>query len=222
MKTALALFAAVAAIASMAGSAASAAVLDNFNRPDSSTLGPGWTQQAGTSGIVGDQAFGSNQSLATFNGGSGDTVSFDISNPTNSTSYVAAVLGWGSAYDYFVKVQNNGGSAFDTYSFGTGNNSDVTFTDLSGSFTSAHVVVSVIGTLATLDIFPNVGAEQIYTFNYGPGLSGGGIGLGFYGGANADNFGAGAVPEPATWALMLAGFAGLGLALRRRAKPATA
>ncbi|NUR45336.1 MAG: PEP-CTERM sorting domain-containing protein [Sphingomonas sp.] len=30
------------------------------------------------------------------------------------------------------------------------------------------------------------------------------------------------VPEPATWALMLLGFGGVGLALRRRRKPALA
>lgn len=32
----------------------------------------------------------------------------------------------------------------------------------------------------------------------------------------------GAVPEPATWALMLAGFGGIGYAMRRRRKPGTA
>jgi hypothetical protein len=31
-----------------------------------------------------------------------------------------------------------------------------------------------------------------------------------------------AVPEPATWALMLLGFGGIGLAMRRRRRPALA
>lgn len=37
-----------------------------------------------------------------------------------------------------------------------------------------------------------------------------------------DNLAIGAVPEPATWALMLLGFGGIGLAMRRRRKPALA
>jgi len=213
-------------LALTAGSAAFGATLDDFNRPDSSTLGPGWTQQAGTSGIVGDQAFGSQQSLATLNGGTGNMVSFDISNATARSGYVAAVLGWGSAFDYFVKVQdNNGDSVFDTFAFGASNNSDVTFNFLTRTFTAAHVVVSVVGTLATLDITPNVGDEQVYTHSYGPGLSGGAIGLGFFGDSHADNFGGAAVagvPEPAAWALMLLGFGGLGAALRSRRRLALA
>jgi hypothetical protein len=223
------------ALALTAGSTAFAATLDDFNRPDSATLGPGWTQQAGSAGIVGGQAFseGTQQSLATFNGGTGNTVSFDISNPTDTDGYVAAVLGWGSAFDYFVKVQANSGNqvagddaVFNTFSFGHGNNFDDTFDLLSSNFTAAHVVVSVVGTLATLDITPNVGAEQIYTHNYGPGLSGGAIGLGFDFDPHADNFGGaavnGGVPEPASWALMLLGFGGLGAALRARRRLALA
>jgi hypothetical protein len=34
-----------------------------------------------------------------------------------------------------------------------------------------------------------------------------------------DNLWIGAVPEPASWALMLLGFAGIGVAMRRRRKP---
>lgn len=217
----------------MAGSAALAAPLDDFNRPDASTLGPGWTQQVGTSGIVGDQAFGSMLSLATFNGGTGNTVSFDISNPSAADGYIAAVLGWGSTFDYFVKVQAETSSQipgegpfFNTFSFGHDNNVDDTFDLLSSPFTTAHVMVSVVGTLATLDITPDVGAEQIYTHSYGPGLSSGNsIGLGFDGPSHADNFGGaatGGVPEPASWTLMLLGFGGLGAALRTRRRPALA
>jgi hypothetical protein len=37
-----------------------------------------------------------------------------------------------------------------------------------------------------------------------------------------DNLAINPVPEPATWALMLLGFGGIGMALRRRRKPALA
>ncbi len=37
-----------------------------------------------------------------------------------------------------------------------------------------------------------------------------------------DNLAIGAVPEPATWAMMLLGFAGIGVSLRRRRKPVLA
>jgi PEP-CTERM motif len=43
-----------------------------------------------------------------------------------------------------------------------------------------------------------------------------------YNAFEVDNFVIGAVPEPATWALMLLGFGGIGVAMRRRRKPALA
>jgi hypothetical protein len=199
--------------------AAQSAVLDNFNRADAATLGSGWTQQSGTSSILSNQATGTSGSLATFNGGSGNMVSFDIADVGAGTQYIAAVLGYGTGNNYFIKVQNNGGSAFDTYGFYTGNNGGGgPFGSLTSSFTSAHVDVSVVGAVATLTITPNVGAVQTYTNNYGSAYTGTGIGLGFYGAALADNFadGPSAVPEPATWALMLTGFGLAGVALRRR------
>lgn len=209
------------AVVALYASAASAAVLDDFNRADSGSLGSGWTQQAGSSGISGNQAFGNSGSLATFNGGTGDTVSFDLYDHGESTQYGAAVIGWGSGFSYFIKVQNNGGGVgFDTYGFYTGNNGGGLFGFLATpGFTSAHVTASLVGSLATLTIDPNVGAQQVYTHDYGIAFSGGGTGLGFYGDARLDNFGSGgvaSVPEPTTWALMLGGFGLAGVALRRR------
>lgn len=73
----------VAAIG-LTASSASGQVSDNFNRPDAPTLGPNCTQQAGSSGITGNQATGSNASLATYNGGTGNEVSFDLFNPLST------------------------------------------------------------------------------------------------------------------------------------------
>jgi hypothetical protein len=202
---------------------AQAAILDTFNRADAGTLGPNWTQQAGTSSISNNQATGSNQALATFNGGSGNAVSFDLGSAGAGVQYIAAVLGYGAGNNFFIKVQSNSNSgSFDRYGFYTGNNGGGFFASLSNSFQSAHVDVSYVGTIATLTITPNVGSVQTYTNDYGFTPGGTGIGLGFYGQALADNFADGviaeAVPEPASWALMIAGFGLAGAAMRRRRK----
>jgi hypothetical protein len=203
------------------GSAANAAVIDDFNRADAGTLGSGWTQQVGTSSISGNQATGTNLSLATYNGGSGNTVSFDVTDVGTSTQYIAAVLGYGTGDNYFIKVQNNGGTqGFGNYAFYSGNNGGGFFGTLSSPFLTGHVEASFVGTLATLMITPTGGPVQTYTNTYGAAPTGTGIGLGFFGAALADNFGGAAipsgVPEPETWALMILGFGLVGGAMRRR------
>jgi opacity protein-like surface antigen len=65
--------------------------------------------------------------------------------------------------------------------------------------------------LAGLGYDPN--ANNTYSVN----LSAGGHSLTTYA-----VIGTGAVPEPATWAMMLLGFAGIGLTMRRKRKPALA
>jgi hypothetical protein len=79
----------------------------------------------------------------------------------------------------------------------------------------ASVMQTVLGssnslTLNTGTLMAGVTYRFLYTFNAG---SGGGTVSG-----NA-SFLQSAVPEPATWALMLIGFGGIGVAMRRRRKP---
>lgn len=204
----------------MAASTVHASVSDDFNRPDALTLGPNWTTQAGTVGIMNSQAFGYGLSYASYNGASSNFVSFDISLVGGGTSYIAGMLGLGGVDNAFIKVQNNGGLSrqFDSYAFYTNNNGNGTFATLTSPFDTAHVEISMVGYLATLKITPNVGGVQTYTHSYV--LSGTGVGLGFYGDARADNFstaaGLSTVPEPAAWGLMLIGFGLAGFAVRGR------
>ena len=207
------------ALAMLGAQSASAVVLDNFDRANAGNLGSGWTQQVGTSFIDGNQAGGSNLSLATFNGATGNTISFDASLTGEGTGYLAAVFGYGSGSNFFIKVQQNGGNAgFNTIGFYTGNNNSAQFGSLGYSFATGSIVASYVGNVATVRITPTGDVTHVHSFNYGftPGSSS--IGLGFFGVGRADNFGNGlsAVPEPATWGMMILGFGVMGAAMRRR------
>ena len=71
----------------------------------------------------------------------------------------------------------------------------------------------------------DVNSNPIVTLNFDSSIQNdiGGLKLiSQYNSFEVDNFVIGAVPEPATWALMLLGFGGIGLAMRRRRKPALA
>jgi hypothetical protein len=77
-----------------------------------------------------------------------------------------------------------------------------------GTDTAYGAGLSVYTTLDPLfSVAPGTPKAELYSFTFSPGA---GNGL------------TAAVPEPATWAMMLFGFAGLGLAGRRHARPAPA
>lgn len=200
----------------VAASLASAAILDDFNRPDASTLGPNWTVVAGGAGIVGNRAYGlSDLSLVVYNGASASSAFVDVYNTGTGLQYAALVLGYsGVNSNYFIKVQNqSGGTQFGNYAFYYGNNGGGgTFAALNTPFSSGRIWATYSGTTAWLYIDSNFDgiADQQYSHVYGSAVSGSGIGLGFYGATQVDNFGAGEpvfgeIPEPATASLVLAG-----------------
>ena len=225
----------IGAALAIAASGAANAQTDDFNRPDAATLGDSWTPQVGGLSILSnmaiktDQAFGT--ALATLNGSGGTSISFDLFAGSAATQFGAVVFGWnGSPDNYFIKVQaNSGGSAFDTFGFyrGVNDSTDGLFGTLSTSFTQASVTASYVGTLATLTINPLGGPQQVYNFDYGTGPTGTTNGLAIFGTSRVDNYatglapGQGGVPEPATWALLILGFAGIGAALRMQMRHQT-
>ena len=98
-------------------------LLDNFNRPDG-PIGPMWTEQTGTTSVASNRAIGTNRSLATFNGGSGDVAGMDVFNHSSlGLQYAALVLRYADLNNnLFFKVQNQGGTGFNKGACYYGNN----------------------------------------------------------------------------------------------------
>lgn len=214
------------AVLLFAASVAYADILDNFNRPDSPTLGPNWTVQNGGAEIYSltARASGASQSfnLVTYNGVSSNNAFVDVYSMDSSLAYIALDIAYlDVSNNYFIKVQNQGGGAsgFNYAAFYYGNNGPTgDFFLLNSPFTSGQITASFLGTIATLSIDSNFDgiADQTYTFDYGISTGGTGIGLGLYGTAQADNFGTSAVPEPGSMLLLGTGLLGVAGAIRRK------
>lgn len=125
-------------------------------------------------------------------------------------------------------------NAFDLYVFEVGPNVEDTTVDLSIDGLTWLSVGSVTGSTRGIDI-DAFGYDASSAFRYVrliDVVNEGGTGNGGSVGADIDALGAistrpftpptGGVPEPSTWAMMLLGFAGLGAALRRVRREATA
>jgi hypothetical protein len=132
----------------------------------------------------------------------------DVYNVGTGLQYAAIVLGYSSeSSNYFIKVQNqSGGTQFGNYAFYYGNNggSGGIFANLNEGFSSARIWASYSGTTAWLYIDSNFDGnpDQQYSYTYGSPVSGSGVGLGFYGASQVDNFGVGEmaeIPEPGSF-----------------------
>lgn len=208
-------------------SLAPAGIIDDFNRPDANTLGPNWTVVAGGAMITGNRAAALNNTqypnMVVYSGLTASSAFVDVYSVGNDLQYVALVLGYSSASaNYFIKVQNQDwDTSFERYAFYFGNNGGGLFAYLSQPFASGRISATFSGNTAYLYIDTNFDGipEQVYSHTYATPVTGSGVGLGFYGAAQADNFGVGEfemIPEPGSWALVTLGLGALGLLRHRR------
>ncbi|MBE3134896.1 MAG: PEP-CTERM sorting domain-containing protein [Acidobacteria bacterium] len=226
---AAAMVAAALAVALVAGSAAGGIiVVDDFNRPDDSYMGPDWIERFSDFRIennevrtlAGDTA--QSPALATLVGfGAADCaleVTARYEGPARPT-YVALVARYADNENcVFVKVQdNNEDGYYDLAWFYWGNNSLVPlvadYWEYLDAFTDARLTLALAGETLVLTIdtdFDGSPEEVVTRYNIPDG--GLGVGLGGYNDAALDDFVA--LPEPATLALAAAG--ACGLAARRR------
>jgi len=197
----------------------SATLLDTFDRPDAPNLGLNWAAQFGNAEVINQRAKGldGGQALLTYAGYSSTSISTDLFVGTGDLEYVALVLGYKDLdNNYFIKIQDQDSSGlFGYYAFYYGNNGSGLFTTLSAPFVSGNITATLSGTTVTLVVLPTNAAAQVYRHDYGVGSGGSGIGLGFFGSAQADNF-VDSAPEPSTIVLICAGVAGLVISERLR------
>lgn len=171
-------------------------ILDDFNRADG-PIGPSWTVQAGAFNVVSQAAQGGATALATFNGGTGNTLEADVEVTGTATQYTGLVLGYADlSNNYFLKVQQqDGGGTFDHAACYFGNNGGgfgLGFFPLNAPFKTAHMKVVLSGTTVTMTFSKIDGGAgaQTYTCDGAPATGGTGIGISGYdaGFARLDNF----------------------------------
>jgi len=181
--------------------------LDSFDRPDSATLGPKWTQQEATIGIESFAATNplATEGLATLTGASASQACLDIHANGKAVQYAAIVLGYKDPKNnIFIKVQQSGATGmFDTAYIYYGNNGNNNTVWVGGTFpltpfTQARIHAALVGTEVVLEIDTNLDnvADQTFRAPEVPIASlGSGIGVGSYGHALMSNFATAAGPS---------------------------
>jgi hypothetical protein len=194
---------------------------DDFNRPDSSDLGPDWAEQNGDFRVESGRARSSlgfgGEDLMTVNGfsSSNPVLSMDVAyDGAPRVSYAALVSLYSDLNNnIFVKVQDNDSTGdFERVFFYYGNNSIVGWPGMTGGgtldivapFQQARIESSIVGDTVTLTIDRDFNGtpETILSRGGIPAVGlGTGVGVGGFDNASLDNFLA--VPEPAS--VMLTG-----------------
>jgi hypothetical protein len=182
-------------------------VLDDFNRPVGSPLGPNWTEQAESWSIQGQKAThgASTPALATYNGASSPEACIDVTRSGDALQYGGVVLNYASVTDSrFVKVQaDTNHPKFDTAFFYVGNGSGASGTPNAVAlvpFAAARLDVKESGDVVTVEVDSNFDGipDQTASSTLPAAGSGTGIGMNGYGGALLDNFAVPAADAPSS------------------------
>jgi hypothetical protein len=208
-------------------------LLDDFNRPDSTDMGPNWNEISADFQIISGRAHGMDLGSMIYVGQTSNSVSVDVYSTSSADDYGAIVLGFANTSNsLYIKIQSQDDiQGFEAVGFYFGDNGtnngawSESFFDPGAfsNFHSAHMNVALAGNVVTLSLdtdFDSVYDIAISRGSVPLGLLGSGIGLGGWtSAAGIDNFSIGDVPEPTTIALWALGAIGLPR-LRRRMKHA--
>jgi hypothetical protein len=230
MKSAFLTLASAGAIALVAAVPAQAVVIESF---DSGSYGAAWTLDGTptiTAGAAHDGAFGvednnfawAYRTDVTVN--NGDTLSAWV-RPGGSRFYLGFGASAGGASS-FVIAPNTGELIFqNNVGYGFSNTTATGFSFTQGKWYLASVTLgpSTVGTLYDSDGTTVLGSLVATGLVNG---AGGGVAVRSFGGVSFDTISlsssSGAVPEPASWALMIVGFGLVGVSMRRRKAVAAA
>jgi len=140
-------------------------------------------------------------------------ITFDTNNAAagTSTSFIDFVESYDSLAVFSVTTATNPASTVTLLNVLTGQSLTLFPTDTGTYGGSAG---SSTGSTFALNLSANLAANTWYRFVYSANMATAGNVSG-----TASFYTQSAVPEPATWGLMLLGFGGMGLALRRRRRP---
>ena len=177
-------------------------ILDDFNRSNSTNMGPYWTEQAGDFSITSQVATSTNTSLMTYNKSIGEHLCVDvIHNGISSVQYVALVSGYADLNNnVFVKIQNNVATGtYDRVYFYFGNNgsNNIAWNNtgsetISAAFSSARMTTHLVGDTITVEFdtdFDGIPDQTYARDGINTTLIGSKAGLGGYGNPLMDNFG---------------------------------
>ena len=198
------LLASTGLLAGVMSSAAAAEVFyDDFGRPDSTDLGPDWSEVATSDLAIQNQQLTnptSSHAAAVAVGIESDAVGADVFAAPGALRYAGVMVGYASVTEnVFVKVQDQAGNDGQFESLFVYRGVMGSFIGFANPtpFSAGHLTVAKTGLSIDVGIDTDFDGTPDQTFNYVLGSDTGGTGVGVtaYGGGRVDNFTVGPVPQ---------------------------